>query len=171
MFRNKESRDVQQAKLPLPIRHVAAARILMVAGIGLSLIAVYKLIYLIVAPGPWHHHGNPLVFLGLVVIGFSGYFMLRDLLLGSFRRWGLSMERSRMILILVAVGLNVSGIFFLVKLKAMGASRIPLEPIILFLAGQSPVHRGLGLLKFMAVCLGLAILTIFTFGQRKSYLD
>ncbi len=170
ILRNKESRDVQQARLPLPIRHVAAARILMVAGIGLGLIAVYKLIYLIVAPGPWRYHGNPLVFLGLMIIGFSGYFILRDLLLSLFRSWGLTKERSRLTLMLAAVALNVLGIIFLFKLTSVKVSPIPLEPILLFLAGQSPVHQGLGLLKFMAACVGLGVLTLFTFGQRQSYL-
>jgi hypothetical protein len=105
------------------------------------------------------------------MLGFSTYFVLRDLLLDFLRRLGITKERMIMGLMLIAVALNVLGVYYFLKASSEGAPLKAIRPFLEFLVGRSPLHSGLGLTKFMALCGASALLTVITFGRQRSYLE
>lgn len=170
-LRNKENRDFLQVRLPVANWQIAAARILLVITFSLVVVPLYKLIYILFAPEPRPYQGNPLVYAGMIVLGFSIYFMMRDLFLVFLRKIGITKERMIMILLFIAIGLNIVGVYYFVTFSAVGAPLTYIRPFLEFLVGRSPLHSGLGLIKFLLVCGLSALITIITYGIKKSYLE
>lgn len=72
---------------------------------------MYFLMVSIINPAVSHDHSRLILILGLLLIGFSIYFILRDFLLDFFARIGWTKEKRRITILLVGLGLFFMGTF------------------------------------------------------------
>lgn len=81
MMRSVERRERQQALLPMPLRQIALARVLLILIPSAAFYGTYFLLYLLLRrfSPVWAYDGHDLVmFLGLILLGFSLYLVLHD---------------------------------------------------------------------------------------------
>jgi hypothetical protein len=171
-FKNKENRDYQHARLPLPNLHVAAARMVLVILIGFLITVIYFCMQWIIKPrGPISYQPG-LVPFGLVIAFFSMYFYFRDLLLHLMRNnrfFRFTKERSVAVLISFFLILNLLGVYFF--LSASNEQLNFIGGIFRFFAYHPLVTTPSGNMIWMVSSLILASLTLLTFRIRKSYLE
>jgi hypothetical protein len=90
IMRSIEKRERQQVLLPLPIRRIAAARLLLVVVPTLLYYGLYMILHLSFkhfSPLWFHDIFDVLMFFGLILFGFSLYLILRDLLISNFSHY------------------------------------------------------------------------------------
>ena len=169
--RNREKREFWQAQFPVANRRTATARIGFVLLLGLTMVAVYKLIYWLASPGELPYHGNPLTFFALNVIGFSLYFAMRDLLSSASGIVDVIRKKARMVFMFATIGLTALGVVALKMVNEGAALPFSPRPIADFLIGRGAAHGGNGLLTFLAISVVLALLSVVTFSYRRSFLE
>lgn len=174
IFRNKENRDYQQVRLPVSTGGIAMVRLGMVALLCVSMIALCCATQVIVKPaGPVVFKGM-LVAFGIILLLFSTYFILRDLILFFLRNnrvFKLTKEHTKTVLIFVALLLNLLGVYyFLVGLRGSEPSS-GLIRIIRFFIYNPLFTTELGIAKFVIGCLIFSGFSVVTFLRRKSYLE
>lgn len=169
--RNRDKRELLLLQLPLPVRHVAAVRIGMISLLGLSMVVVYKIIFIIVPPAPAPYHANPATYLGLIILGFSILFVLQDLLRDFARKIGITREKVIIGSMFLLVGLSALGVVAMQMVEAGSPLPISPKPLADFLVGRSASHSGFGLVRFLAVSGFFVLASVFTFERRKSFLE
>jgi hypothetical protein len=90
IMRSIEKRERQQILLPLSIRQIAAARLLLVVVPALFYYGLYMILHLIFihfSPLWSHDIFDLLMFFGLILFGFSLYLILHDLLISKFSQY------------------------------------------------------------------------------------
>lgn len=105
IHRSMEKRDRQLATVPLAIRQIALARILLYAapcGLFYGIYFAYNLFSRIFNPFSGGDLYDKLMFSGMVLFGFSMYFILHDLAV-SFSRKGLGLEGDLIAMIVLVV--------------------------------------------------------------------
>lgn len=167
-FRNKENRERQHIRLPLSIKKIALARIFMIIIPCLGFIGFYSLIYSLLA-GPIDHI-RLLISFSMILLGFSIYFIIRDLFLSFFRKIGFTKNRIVIGLVLIMLGLNLLGIFFFTRTTNTGAPPVNMELLAKFVRFLQGADMYVAT-KFIVSSLALASSTLFSFGRRRSYLD
>lgn len=172
MTRNKEAREYHFIRLPLSRWKLGIARILILIGFVLAILAFYQLIHFI-----FQYRGSAnypisvkylLFYLALVLFIFSLYFIVRDLalfFLRSNRFLRLSKEQSKTILLFTALVLNILGVFaFIMRPTFIGK-------IFEFFIHDNPFADLSTVIKFAATSLALAALSIVTYNGKKTYLE
>lgn len=87
IMRSIEKRERQQVLLPLPIRRIATARLLLVVLPTVFYYGLYLILYLVFkffSPLWFHDIFDLMMFFGLILFGFSLYLILRDMLISNF---------------------------------------------------------------------------------------
>lgn len=166
--RNKERRDYQHKLLPVTVRALGLSRLsvfLLLSVLIASLFVFFS--YLIPEPGLT---GNKVVWFTFltVVLLFCCYFILRDLLIYIIRNNRfLSINKEGIILMItiVVLILNVLGIYLF-----LSESR-PAFDIIAGVMAVNPFAGPHGLLRLTITVGVLAVMCVFTFSKRKSYLE
>lgn len=169
--RNREHRDYQLISVPIASRYVALGRIFTILVLGLAIVAVYFVITHIFGPQRATQRANPLAFLGLLVTLFSIYYVCRDLSIGLMRRLGLTSEKLRMALMLLLVFTSLLGIVAMKYVQDGGAMPLWFDVMAKFLVGRSAAHHGTGLIQFWLISIFFAVLSLFSFQYRRSYLS
>ena len=174
IFRNRENRDRQHALLPVSVVLRALARMGLIVILCTAMITIYCFIQFIVNPArPVAFMGAGVAF-GIILIVFSIYFILRDLLLFVLRNnrlFKLSKERSKTVLIFLVLILNLLGIYyFLIGLNGRMESS-GLIRMIRFIKYDPLFTTGSGIIQYMSGCLLFAGLTVLTYAGRKSYIE
>jgi hypothetical protein len=165
----REKRDFQYIQLPLPIRRLALARILIVlisCAAFVGLFVVLHLAFLRAAPVNTRLF---LTILGLVVSVFSLAFMFRDRFLGSK-----ALMRGKVVLVTLLAGtllLNIMTWMAINQAKRQGSEPPGITRVFEFVEQHSPTASNLNTAIFLAVSLGLAYLTIETFARRRSQIS
>ena len=174
IFRNKENRDYQQVRLPVSTGRIALVRLGMVAGFCVSMIALCCAAQVILNPGGPIVFKGMLVAFGIILLPFSTYFILRDLILFFLRNnrvFKFTKERTITVLIFVGLLLNLLGVYyFFVGLRGPEPSS-GLIRMIRFVKYDPLFTTELGIAKFLTGCLIFSGLSVVTFAQRKSYLE
>lgn len=174
IFRNKENRDRQHALLPVPVVSRALTRMGLIIILCAAMITTYCFIQFAVNPArPVAFMGAAVAF-GIILIVFSIYFILRDLLLFSLRNnrlFKLSKERSITVFIFLALILNLLGVYYFLigldgRMESSGLIRM-----IRFLKYDPFFNTGSGIIQFMIGCSLFAGLTLLTYAGRKSYFE
>ncbi|MFQ5824104.1 MAG: hypothetical protein ACE5JB_08635 [bacterium] len=170
-FRNKEKRERQLTRLPITMRKMALARIFMVIISSLSFIVFYAIMYFVLDPVKPVNQWIWIVSFGIILFGFSVYFILADLFSDFFRKIGFTKNTMVVGIALFMIGFALLGLFFSVTTSATGKPPIPIGPIIQFIKVNNPFGGEYGIAKFMVLSIVSACLSVVTYGHRKSYLE
>ncbi|MFQ5633583.1 MAG: hypothetical protein ACE5I1_32870 [bacterium] len=171
IFRNKDKRDLQLVPLPLSARQLALARMATIAIVCLGFSIFYLLIYFL-----FHFQGPPesiklLAYWGIILSGFSIYYVLRDLYKSSFRKFGLTKTRIKWIAILFALGLNFMIFYAIYQTKATGEVHYFIHYLDKVNLLADPPANAVQIVIFLVFSIVFAYSTAFTFGWRKSFLE
>ncbi|MFQ5628895.1 MAG: hypothetical protein ACE5I1_09050 [bacterium] len=153
VFRSMEKRDRKYVLLPLSIRQLAAVRLSLFLIPCLGFYGVYLILQLIFKDaGPrWQHDiYDEMMFFGLILLGFSVYFILHDLY-ASYSRRAQKTETDLVMMIVLVVAIMLG---------------IPLTLASIWGDGGN-------ILRTLCFAMGLAFLypAIVAFERRKSYLE
>lgn len=171
VFRNKEKRGYLQMRLPVSLRHIALTRILLVTLASSCYLVLYAFIcFGLMTSGRVNYVALSIIF-GIILLVFSVYFILRDLLFDFFRKLGFTKERMLVALLLVMVGFNILGVYVMIQTNTSGTAPLPVRATFDFLRRNNPFSGEYGTVKFLALSALLASLTVVSFGRRKSYLE
>lgn len=171
IFRNKEKRNCQQARLPLAAREIAQARILLIIIAGVVVDGLYYATYFIFNFKPPEEAIKLAAYLGIMLAGFSIYFLLNDLSSGAFKNLRLSKKSFKAMLILVALGLQAMTIYAIIQTRATGRTHIFLHYFGNLNLLADPPGNYSEIVAFLILSVLLASLTVISFGRRKSYLE
>lgn len=172
LMRNKETREYYFVHLPLSRCKLALARIGMIILFSLIILAFYKLIHF-----TFNFRGsanypisvkNIIVYLVIVLFIFSTYFIIRDLtllFLRSNRFFKITKEQSKTVLLFAMLLLNILGVFaFIMRPVLIGK-------IFEFFIKDNPFADVNDVIKFSAISLALAVLSIASYSRRRAYLE
>ncbi len=154
--RKIERKDRQHVSLPLSLAAIATVRLSLVLLPAFVLFSLYLLSRLLIAGSlpPWEQGGlDLLMFFGLTVLGFSVYFLQRDVFTTFFKRKkGKDVDIIILLAILLCLILGFPlTIAIIYKERIVSAENII---ILLFILGLSLLYP-----------------TIISFKQRKSFLE
>ena len=174
IFKNRENRDRQQAQLPLSRATISGARIGLLVSYGVFVIAVYSLLRFVLKPNWPVGLFGALVAFGIILIIFSTYFILRDLLLFFMRNnrlFQFTKERTKMTLIFIVLGLNLLGIYYFLVALDGPTETSALVRMIRFIKYDPLLNTGAGIIKYMSGCLLFSLLSILTYSRRSVFLE
>lgn len=154
--RNIEKREHLHVILPISVRRIAMTRLLTLLMFCVSLYGVYLIIHLLVTRSlpPWNDGGFDLImFFGLSLLGFSMYFVQRDLLSAIFRADARSGIDAIILIVLCAT--IIYGV-----------------PIGLTIHYKTKIDTAKPVIAILFICSILLLYpSVVTFAQRKSYLE
>jgi hypothetical protein len=166
--RNKEHRDCQLGRLPLSIYAVGMARMLVPLLLSLSMGLLFLLLSaLIPASLLWRNLIVWYIIMTILLI-FSIYFILRDSLLYFLRHnryLSLSKENMIMLILGMVILLNLLGLYLFIT-ENQG---------VVYLIGQlmkvNPFSGESGLGRLIITSMIMALVSVYTFSRRKTYLE
>ena len=172
MISNKEIREYYFVQVPISRCKLGLARILMLMLLSLAILAFYELIHFIFQfRGPANYPvstKNLVTYLAIVLFIFSIYFIIRDLsllFLRSNRFFKLTKEQTKTFLIFGAIVLNLLGAFAFIARPTIIVS------IFEFFIHDNPFADVNNVIRFSALSLALAVLSIASYSRRKAYLE
>ncbi|MCP4725025.1 MAG: hypothetical protein GY863_08320 [bacterium] len=172
-IRNKELRERRLALLPVSIASPAISRIMIMALPFLIFTVFTFIVLLIIKAEEWRLIKSWIVVNGLIIMGFSVYFILRDLTLEYFRRIGLTKNIFIKIVFIFIIFMNLLGIYTMLATNADWPN--PAGDIIKFFREDFPAYNPFsgeyGSYYFLILSVMLAASTIYTYSKRKSYLE
>jgi hypothetical protein len=167
---NKERREYSQFLLPVSLFQMSLARLIILGFFCVIILAEYILISSIPTQGKLSYVIPETILAGIILTGYSIYFIIRDLLLQFFRRIGFTSQRMILVLVVAGIGFNLLGFYALLQVK-QGNSPGIIENIIEFAIEHNPFSGDLGSIKFFGFSLLTAFLTLLSYSKRKSYLE
>lgn len=170
-FRHKENRDLQYARLPVSIGRIAASRILVIILISFSMIGLLILSQIILRHGTIIKWRGSFVAFGIIIFIFSSYFVLRDLFLYFLRNnsiFPISKDTAILLLVFLALILNILGIFAFYRAQK---GELKIFKIFDFFRFNPLFNTVGGIVQFIILWGLMSVLSIFTYGWRKSYLE
>ncbi len=171
VFRNKEKRDRYFALIPVNMTAIGLLRIslLLIPFLG---VVIYSLVSNYLISGHNLNTGSLVSFSGLIITVYCVVYILRDRMIETMRRYGLTKRRAIIILFAVVFILNIFT-FFAIFESTRHLFR-PIEKVIVFvenLVYKNPLESTSALV-YGAVCLfALVSSTIVTLNFRKNFLD
>ena len=170
-FRNKERREYRNFLLPLTARQIAISRLSIIFIFSILTVFFYVLIQSLIPIDIFHYNINPSIIIGIIVLGFSAYFILRDLLLVFFRRIGLTAPRMLMLIAFIGIAFNILGVFVLIQTKSSGKPPAFLPLIIEGFKTYNPFNGASGPYLFLLFAVIISLFSIISFNRRKAYLE
>ncbi|MFQ5604446.1 MAG: hypothetical protein ACE5HS_14345 [bacterium] len=175
IHRNREKRDYQVTRLPLSNRQLALARLVIIVLACLSVSMIYFIIYLLFNFRIPQEPIKLIAYPGIILVGFTIYFVIRDLWRDSFKVLFLhKSSKIRGVVIVMVLVVNVLTIYaFVLTVLQKNLDKNFLVVIhyldkINLLA--EPPATEFQLIIFVLASFVLAFTTVFSFGWRKSYL-
>lgn len=174
MVRNKEVREFSLVRLPLSRRQLGAARLLMIILPALIILGCYASIHFMFRFRGSANYPvstiNLVAYFGLTLFVFSSYFIIRDLTLVFVRTnrfFRLTKDQLKIILFFVLLSLNVLFAFTF----TLNSHSQSFDSVFNFFFRDSPFSDINNVLRFSAISLALAALTIVSYNSRKEYLE
>ncbi|MFC1564544.1 hypothetical protein ACFL6G_06375 [candidate division KSB1 bacterium] len=171
--RNKELRERRLAILPVGINNPAIARVLFFALPFLIYTLLTLIVLAIIRPDELELINRLLIGNGIIIGGFSVYFIVRDLFLDFFRRLGFTKKKSVIIFMVIIVFFNLLGVYTMIALQKEFPN--PVEDIIKFIRvsilPNNPFAGEYGSLYFLICSMILGFGTIISYSKRKSFLE
>jgi hypothetical protein len=168
-FRIREKRSFQMVQLPVAARTVGMARLALLVFFSGSYIGIYALLHAIILPGSAIGGRIILSLFALTVGVFALALMFRDRFVGTR-----ALKQGKVLLV-VLLGLAVVANFYLLILARRAAESHAAEPgfvkVIEFAAAHNPTRTAGGTALFVVICLGLGLLSAFTFARRKTHVE
>lgn len=170
-FRNKEKREYKNILLPISARKIAISRLAIVIIFCLAAVFFYRLIQLFFPAELFTYSIAAPVITGIILLGFSIYFILRDLLLVFFRRIGLTAPRMLMLIAFTGIALNILGVAVLIQTKSSGRPPAFLPAIIEGFKTYNPYNGASGPYLFLLTSVIAGLVSIISYSKRKAYLE
>ena len=172
MIRNKETREFYFVHLPISRCKLAVTRIGMIVLYSLIIMTFYVLIRFIFRIRGTANYPvsaqNLVVYFAIVIFLFSVYFIIRDLTLFFLRSnqfFKLTKEQSKTILLFAMLLVNILGVFALIAQPTL------IGKIFEFFIHDNPFADVNNVIRFSALSLALAVLSIASYTKRKAYLE
>jgi len=172
IIRNKEIREYYFVHLPLSRCKLALARVGVIILSSIITLAFYELIHFIFRFRGSANYPvsikNLTVYVTIVLFIFSTYFIVRDFtlfFLRSNRFFKLTKEQSKTILLFAMLLVNILGVFALVVQPTL------VGKIFEFFIHDNPFADVNNVIRFSAISLTLAALSIASYSRRKAYLE
>ena len=172
MIRNKETREFYFVHLPISRCKLAVTRIGMIVLYSLIIMTFYVLIRFIFRIRGTANYPvsaqNLVVYFAIVIFVFSVYFIIRDLTLFFLRSnqfFKLKKEQSKTILLFAMLLVNILGVFALIMQPTL------IGKIFEFFIHKNPFADVNNVIRFSAISLALAVLSIASYTKRKAYLE
>jgi|GEM_PF-2546765 len=165
-FRAKDKRELQYTQLPVKVREIGAARILMVLGSALVSTALYTVLHVIVTPSAPLHIKAFLVSILSVVFLYSLVFIIMDRVMGHPR---LGDAKTWIVVIMGFMVLgNVYALIATRRLRRVGGEPPFFIKIIEYVFEHHPFSSDLHTTVTVCVVVGLAIFSVWSFTRRKT---
>lgn len=171
IFRNKEKRDRRFVMLPVSLRRIAFARILIIMVAGFAYITIYRLLIGFFNPIEFVNSRKLLIAFALILFLFSAYFLSRDLLLVFFRKIGFNKNRMVVAATLLLLGFNLLGLGVMMNRNAADPAFINIKPVVMFFKTSTLFNTGPGITRLLGVNFLFALLTVISFRRRRAYLE
>ncbi len=164
--RNTEKRDFQYAQLPISVRHIAVARMLTLLMACTGFVAAYVAVDFLLGRTVRVNVKVPLMFWGFIVSVYSLGLMFRDRFVGTK-----ALIYAKLVAVLVlalTVALGVVTMMATKYYRSPEAGTSPLVRVFEFIETHNPTTSTLNTVLFLLLSLGLALLTVRTFENRRS---
>lgn len=168
-FRIREKREFQLVQLPVSVRQLALARLTMLLLAPAVFMTLYGLLQAVANPGAQVNTRVLITLYASLVLVFSLAFMFRDRFLGS------KLLKQGKIALVAAGVLLLAANFYALMIARRGLDPGSEPPAIVRVLGyifeNNPSTTTMRTAIFLAICLGLAFLTIVTFSRRRTYIE
>lgn len=165
-FQIREKRDFQHIQLPLPVRRLGLARILIVLISTTAFVGFFAVLHLVFRLGSPLNPRLLVTILAGVVLVFSLVFMFRDRFLGTK-----ALMRGKMLIVAVlaaVLALNIATWVAIDHARKQGLEPPRASRLFEYIEHHNPASTNLSTLLFLVLSLVLACLTIETFARRRS---
>ncbi|HVP58313.1 MAG TPA: hypothetical protein VMU02_09460 [bacterium] len=165
-FQIREKRDFQHIQLPLPVRRLGLARILIVLISTTAFVGLFAVLHLVFRLGSPLNPRLLVTILAGVVLVFSLVFMFRDRFLGTK-----ALMRGKMLIVAVlaaVLALNIATWVAIDHARKQGLEPPRASRLFEYIEHHNPASTNLSTLLFLVLSLVLACLTIETFARRRS---
>lgn len=175
--KNAEKRETGIRRLPIPAWQVAGIRIAVIFLFGLAVAVLYGAVRGILNSRTFSDNASSFGPLGFVLVVYSVYYIVRALLLDSFRirRYTkLTKDQIRIVLVFFLFGINVLGLYLMIRGfsgSGIGPGGIRLLRIARYMKYHPWLTTPVGMLKFLGTGLGLGLVSVLTYCRRRSYLE
>jgi hypothetical protein len=165
-FQIREKRDFMNIQLPLAVRRLGLARVLILLISCAAFVGLFVVLRLALATSTPINFRMLLAMAGSVVSVFSLAFMFRDRFLGSR-----ALMRGKVVLVVLltaVLSLNIAAWVAVNQAKQHGSEPPRIVRVFDFFEKHNPTTSNLNTAIFLVVSLALALLTIETFARRRS---
>jgi len=149
----------------------AFSRVLIIVICIIVFLAVFFLILTLVNPQAEFEYLSLMKNLAVLVSVFTIYFLVRDLLYDFFRRLGFNKQRVIFGAVVLTLGLNFLTVISVMLIKQTGKTYIPIGTVFDYIFNAQPFDGSYGHLKFLAFCATGLLISVFSYINRKSYLE
>jgi hypothetical protein len=169
--RNVEKRNRFIMMLPISKRSAGLHRISLIVLPTITVFIIFYFFVLIIHHqdySTWHHYLTSTAILAFI---YALYFIFQDVLVDFFRQHGITADRTKYAIVLLMLGLNILGILAFAQASKGGKpSRFMLfvDKTIQWTLANHPFRGEHGYLKFWALSIIIAGLSVWTFERQKS---
>lgn len=170
-LRNKEKRELLLARLPIPLYKLGLNRILAVHLAIIIGIFCYLGFLVSLTTQKAIHYSKLQEMYTFLIVGFSIYFISRDLLFAFFRKLGVNVQRILISIFLLGLGLNLLTLIAIKQIKQTGSTSHTLFSAIDYLVYHNFFQGVTGFVQFIFIIAVFSGITILSFNHRKAYLE
>ncbi len=167
--RNTEKRDRIFSLLPVSRWQVGLSRIGLVVGFTGIILCIFICFVLLMGEFTIINWNKLLLVASFALVLFSIYFFIRDLLMVWFRKFGFTKERVKTTVIMIALSLQLAGLFVYLFVKAKGAGPGFIPAIEKTIMAFNPMATDLRLVICIILGFISAGLTIPSFVTRQRF--
>jgi len=160
-LRNKEKRELLLVRLPVPFYKLGLNRILAVHLAVLIGIICYFSFMISSTPRKVIHYSKLLEIYTFLIVGFSIYFVSRDLLFTFFRKLGVNVQRILIGIFLLGLGVNLLTLIAIKEIKQTGSTSHTLFSAIDYLVYHHFFRGVTGIALFIFIILVFSEITIY----------
>ncbi len=172
-LRNKELRERNLAVLPVSILSPAVVRIVIHTVPFMLFTVVTFIALLLIKPSEWRLIEGLILVNGVMILMFSGYFILRDTSLEFFRKIGFTQQIFTKIVVILILAGNLLGIYTMMAMNRDWPN--PAVDVIRFFRNDFPAYNpfsgDFGSYFFLLFSVTFALISVFTYTKRKSFLE
>ncbi|MBN2356335.1 hypothetical protein JXO59_09490 [candidate division KSB1 bacterium] len=169
ILRNRDNRERMFSLLPLAHWRCGVYRSSSIAIQAALFTGLFALVRAIVHPQAQMHAKHLLTLILAIWVIFSVYYAGRDAFLDFFRRIGITRERFLLIAVLMGIVLQILGLVAFLRASSGKATQIFFLRWIDWAIHDHPFQGDIGYLRFIGIVLLFAILSVWTFVRRRSY--
>ncbi len=170
-FRNKGKRDYKINQLPLSLKTIAWSRILIVFFYSIIVTVIYNITLIFFFKTKPDFVFSVLMPVGIILSGFSFYFILRDTFLNFFRKKGITQQKFIVAITTLFVGLNLVTVYAFIQTKSSGSAPFGISNFLEWVENHNPFFYHSGVYVALITGITLSLLTVLSYNQKKIYIE